>query len=180
MQIVGGDYQLHVVTDNEFWPGYYTCSEADLKTWISSTGTDEWQELDAAVVPEKYQWPGLGYFYEADLGKAQIDGGWYDVKILISDDSGNYHQQVLRRAFCIGSGDTGIHDAAADECAISYAGGIVTARGAEHIGLYSVSGRLAASADGDTLAAGSLGRGVYVAEAVMPGGSRIVKKIIVR
>lgn len=180
MLVSGGDFDLHVVTDNEYWPGYYTCKEADFKTWLSKTGAGEWQELNPVVVPEKYQWPGFGYFYDVNLGNAQIDGGWYDVKTLITDKSGNYQTQIIKRAFYVGNGESGIHDTEVNANEIVFAGSTVNAFGAQQINVYTTAGELVASANAEKLSVENLNNGVYVATAHMADGSRLVKKIIVR
>ncbi len=55
--------------------------------------------------------PGFGYFYRGSLKDVTGDGekGWFDLKIKLTDLSGNWQEQVISPAFRIGDGSlTGI------------------------------------------------------------------------
>lgn len=181
MLIIGGDYDLIIDTESVMMPGYFVCKDAQLGVWCSKEGENDWQELNAIEKPELYQWPAFGYFYDVELGKADIENGWYDVKTVITDEAGNYQQQIIRRAFHIENGFNGIEDITNDDDnSMYYQRDVIIARGADSISLYTADGMIADSVHGETLSTKNLSKGFYTAVAKMNNGKRNVLKIIVK
>jgi hypothetical protein len=68
----------------------------------SPYGEDNWDKLNVEEVPENY-WPVMGWFYTGSLAGVTCQGlnGWFDLKIRLTDDAGNWQEQVLSPAFRI-------------------------------------------------------------------------------
>lgn len=82
---------------------YYDCKPlAGCEAFIAKHGEDEWLPLDVVEVPEYYCMPGFGYFYQANLDVAP-ETGWYDLKLVLTDLTGNTHTQTLAPAVNITS-----------------------------------------------------------------------------
>lgn len=178
--VIGGDYDAHVDTNNKLLPCYFTCKDAKVSLSYSPSYEDNWNDLDVVVIPEKYQWPAFGNFYEASLENENIFDGWYDVKVTIEDNYGNYQTQTLRRAFKMENITDGIMDVTDQSTEIIFNGNEVVASGAAKINIFTVAGEMVASSNNNKLMFNNAAKGVYVVEATMSNGNKINKKIIVK
>lgn len=178
--VIGGDYISHVLTNVFKMPGYFTCNDANVSLAYSMANEDNWNDLNVVVIPEKYQWPGFGNFYEASLENENIFDGWYDVKVTIEDAAGNYQTQVLRKAFKMENVTDGVMDITEKSTDIIFNGNVAVATGAVEINLFNLAGEKVASTNGEELNVNNVINGVYVVEAVMNDGSKINKKVIVK
>ncbi len=102
LEFTAGDLAYHhdaTVAANR----YYDCQPlASCEAFISKHGEEQWIALDVTEVPEYYFMPGFGYFYMASLDKAP-ETGWYDLKLELTDLTGNTHTQTLSPAVNITS-----------------------------------------------------------------------------
>lgn len=65
------------------------------------TGSGDWRQLPVAENAD-YSSVNFGYFYDGSLQGVQGGDGWYDLKVKVTDMSGNYQEQTITPAFKIG------------------------------------------------------------------------------
>lgn len=86
-----------------------------IKVEYAPSGSGEFTEIEVAENAEMFFMPGYGYCYEGSL--AGIDrgssNGWMDLRITLTDDSGNVQTQTLSPAFRVES-LAGIEDVSLD------------------------------------------------------------------
>ena len=107
LEFAGGDFNFHQVS-RVYW---FDCKEQTVEVSYSPYNTDDWTPLEVNEIPEEYYMPGFGYFYRGSLRDVTGHGekGWFDLKIKLTDLSGNWQEQVISPAFRIGDGSqTGI------------------------------------------------------------------------
>jgi hypothetical protein len=101
-----------------------------------------------------FQSPGFGYFYRGSLSEVTgtAEQGWFDLRFRLTDETGNWQEQVVSPAFRIDDlNQTSITDVVVNRTAIDNA-------------IYSISGQ---RIYGDV---NSLPHGVYII-----GGKKVVK-----
>ena len=109
MEFAGGDFDYHF--NPLYRVGYFDCAEQTVEVAYSPYGKDSWSELAVEEIPENYFMPGFGYFYRGSLKDVtgQAEKGWFDLKIRLEDEAGNWQEQVISPAFRIDDlVDTGI------------------------------------------------------------------------
>lgn len=103
IEIHAGDFTLKKCSFNE-WTYWHDCSElADVKVEYAPYGSDDFSPLEVREIPEMFFMPGYGYFFRGDLtavSKASSNK-WYDVRISLTDPSGNTNVQTISPAFRI-------------------------------------------------------------------------------
>lgn len=102
LQFYCGDFNEQYI-DNEYHPQYFVCNDmADVEVAYSPYQADTWTTLDASEV-EEYYYDGMGHYYSAPLASVTGQGleGWFDLKIKLTDLSGNWQEQVISPAFRI-------------------------------------------------------------------------------
>ena len=107
LEFAGGDFNFHQVS-RVFW---FDCKEQTVEVSYSPYSADDWAPLEVNEIPEEYYMPGFGFFYRGSLRDVAGRGekGWFDLKIKLTDLSGNWQEQVISPAFRIGDGSlTGI------------------------------------------------------------------------
>lgn len=105
---------------------------------------DNWVNLEVEEVPENYYLPALGFFYTGSLKDVAgaAEKGWFDLKIRLEDEAGNWQEQIVSPAFQIKSlVDTGISQLTIDN-------GQLTIRGNENV--YDLMGRCIGNAPSST------------------------------
>lgn len=83
---------------------FYTAQPCDLKVEAAAYQTDSFREISVTEDSDLFFMPGFGYFYRGSLAVVDTNSanGWYDLRITVSDDAGNYLTQILSPAFAIG------------------------------------------------------------------------------
>lgn len=68
------------------------------------TGSDVYAPLEVENEEEHYFTPGFGHLYRASTASVTTESetGWYDLRITLHDEAGNYQEQTLSPAFYIG------------------------------------------------------------------------------
>lgn len=88
---------------------WYDCSNiAKVEAFVAPHESDQWQSISVNEVPEAFTMPAFGYFYRASLASVDEDG-YFDLKVVLEDPSGNVHTQTFLPAFCIQK-PTGVSD----------------------------------------------------------------------
>ena len=75
---------------------------------------------------------------------------------------------------------SGIANVSANGMGISFGNGSIVAEGASAMSVFSLDGKLAAQVAGNTVATGSMGKGVYVVVATGKGGMKTTSKIVIK
>lgn len=120
MYLAAKDYLISI--DDQWQMGMET-RPVNVTVNYSPTGMDTWTDLSIAEMPELFDEYTFGYIYAADLGqvKSSSDNKWYDLKIVLSDEAGNWQEQVISPAFRIEDGFTSINEVETDSKAIAVA-----------------------------------------------------------
>ena len=125
---------------------YYTYSPADIKVEYAPRGSEEFAELTVGEDPAKFFMPGYGAYWEGTLGTVDRESpdGWFDLRVTLTDASGNSQMQTISPAFRVESLSS-VEDAVTDKdaCIRVENGRIIAPSGAE---IYDICGRPASSA----------------------------------
>lgn len=119
LEFSAGDFNFILTSNQE--EAYSRQSPASVEVSYSAYGQNNWYELQVDEVPENY-WPLMGWFYSGSLSDVTGHGqnGWFDIKIRLTDASGNWNEQVISPAFRIADTEmsiTGVNDDKAQEVA---------------------------------------------------------------
>lgn len=105
-------YTLNDTFDKDMMEAYPLES---IKVEYAPTGSSEFTEIEVSENTDMFFMPGYGYCYDGSL--AGIDrssaNGWMDLRITLTDDSGNVQTQTLSPAFRVDS-LAGIEDVSLD------------------------------------------------------------------
>ena len=128
LEFAGGDFNFNL--DMERYIPWFDCKEQTVEVSYSPYCADQWLPLEVNEIPSEFFMPAFGYFYRGSLQNVTSvsQTGWYDLRIKLTDASGNWQEQVISPAFRIGSGSpTGIET--------------VNSNDATEIARYTVDGR---------------------------------------
>lgn len=120
MYLAAKDYVVNV---DEQWQMGMETRPVDVSVSYSPNGMEAWTELNIAEKPDLFDEYTFGYIYAADLGqvKSSSVNKWYDLKIVLSDEAGNWQEQVISPAFRIEDGFTSINEVETDSKAVAVA-----------------------------------------------------------
>lgn len=98
LEFAGGDFNFHQT--DRYW---FDCQPQTVEVSYSPYDADHWEPFAVEEVPENFFMPGFGYFYRGELSQVEGNGekGWFDLKIKLTDLSGNWQEQVISPAFRI-------------------------------------------------------------------------------
>ena len=84
---------------------YYTYSPATIKVEYAPRGSQEFTALAVEEDASKFFMPGYGAYWEGSLGTVdrQSLDGWFDLRVTLTDASGNSQVQTISPAFHIDS-----------------------------------------------------------------------------
>lgn len=163
----------------------YFLSEAPEKVEVFYTknGTNTWDKITAQENKDYYFMPGFGNFYQVSLKdmKEDIPNGWYDLKIILTDKTGNQQIQTIIPAFYIGKNNVSINDIANDMLKISREGSLIkilNSNGHANIKVYSLDGKIIFNQNEDYVNIQGLSTGTYVIVAT-EGYNKSVQKITI-
>ena len=99
-----GDFVENVVQVSEWEYGYwFDCKPVTAVVEYAPNGSEDWQAVPCEQQPEYYMLPFYGHYFEGSL--AELNGssanGWYDMRITLTDESGNSQTQTISPAFRI-------------------------------------------------------------------------------
>lgn len=104
-----GSFEGIFTGDNHRYIGCSPLATVDLA--YAPYGSDDFTALEATEIPEKYFFPGYGYYYTAALDAVDRKSptGWFDLRISLADEAGNTQTQIVSPAFRIES-QTGLEN----------------------------------------------------------------------
>lgn len=177
----------------EFYGGDFTYnySEESLSTWYTEVpasevkveyapyNTKDFLPIEVENIPEQDFMPGFGTYYRGSLASVGCpsENGWFDVRIKLTDASGNYQEQTLSPAFWI-EANVGVNEVAGSEIGVAVANGRITVCGCENptIEVYSTDGMLLRRVGATSLDASAFGSGIYLVS-VTDGSACVVRKV---
>ncbi len=181
LEFAGGDFE-YKETERSL---YNICQPQTAAVSYAPYSKDTWQTLTVEEIPDLYHMPGFGYFYRGTLASVTTpsDNGWYDLKISLTDLSGNQQTQIISPAFKIENG-SGIASATATDISVyAYDGFLyVKADKTVSLSLYTVSGAkigMVADAANHPLPIAGLPAGIYVAKIIDSEGNASLHKVTV-
>lgn len=95
-------YTLNDTFDKDMMEAYPLES---IKVEYAPTGSSEFTEIEVSENADMFFMPGYGYCYDGSLAgiDRSSDNGWMDLRITLTDDSGNVQTQTLSPAFRVDS-----------------------------------------------------------------------------
>ncbi len=98
LEFAGGDFNFHYT--DRYW---FDCQPQTVEVSYSPYDADRWEPFAVEEVPENFFMPAFGYFYRGELSQVEGNGekGWFDLKIKLTDLSGNWQEQIISPAFRI-------------------------------------------------------------------------------
>lgn len=137
---------------DEAWQMWFTCREepVNVKVEYALHGADTFKELPVEVLADKFFTPGFGHQYEVPLDAISEQSylGWFDLRVSLSDNSGNTMTQLFEPAFNIAE-LAGLETIGSDAETVGLDGRNIIAPAGSLV--YDMSGRLV---DGRNLAPG--------------------------
>lgn len=99
-----GDFVENTVDDG--WGGYgywFDCKPVTAVVEYAPNGSDDWQGVACEQKPENYMMPFYGHYFEGTIPETNnySDNCWYDMRIILTDESGNTQTQTISPAFRI-------------------------------------------------------------------------------
>ena len=178
IEFYGGDFTFH--ENPNTWNSWYTeVPASEVTVEYTPYGTESFLPIEVENIPERDFMPGFGTYYHGSLAAVdrKSDNGWFDVRIRLTDASGNWQEQTLSPAFRIDS-NVGVDAVASPEIGVTVANGMITVCGCENpaIEVYSTDGILLRRVNAASLDATTLGSGIYLVS-VTDGAKRAVRKV---
>lgn len=117
--IAGGDFQARY--DSFKGKEWFDIQKCDIKVECSVYGADEWQVMESIEDPDRFMMPGWGYYCVVSLESLVCPSSEtaYDMRITLTDDSGNYQEQTLSPVFTV-LGSTGTVDIESESAEAAY------------------------------------------------------------
>lgn len=178
IEFYGGDFQYNY--NEETYVGWYTEEPApDVKVEYAPYATEEFLPLEVENVSEKDFMPGFGTYYRGSLAGVdrKSENGWFDVRITLTDASGNYQEQTLSPAFKIDS-CVGVETMMYPEIAVAVANGKISVTGCENpvIEVYSADGIRLNGVNRESIDISQFRHGIYLVN-ITDGNRRVVRKV---
>lgn len=127
MVIMCGNFKVQFDENFNTWFNYGDC---DVTVEYAPNGTDDFAPVAMTKDDSKFHMPGYGAYYSTSLAAftAQSENGWYDLRITLRNEAGNYQQQVISPAVNIRQSHTGIS-------------AVTTSNDATEVARYTIDGR---------------------------------------
>ncbi len=113
VEITGGDFNYGTLTSGMF---AFNCKPITMEVSYAPNGSDEWQSLEVTENPDLYFYPAFGQLFEGSLSEvsAPSENGWYDLKVRVVDETGNWQDQIVSPAFKLDENVTVLGDVTGD------------------------------------------------------------------
>lgn len=178
VEFYGGDFTFHY--EAESMTSWYTeVPASEVSVEYAPYNSNDFLPLEVENIPERDFMPGFGTYYRGSLASVDrpSENGWFDVRIRLTDASGNYQEQTLSPAFWI-EANVGVNEVAGAEIGVAVANGRITVCGCDNptIEVYSTDGMLLRRINATSLDAISFGSGIFLVS-VTDGSNRVVRKV---
>lgn len=141
LEFAGGDFNYNYYS--EYYSGYFDCKEMTVAVSYAPYGTEAWQVLPVEEIPDLYRYPVFGYFYRGALDVVNVESEtlWYDLKVELTDPTGNKQLQVISPAFKIND-VSAVDRVSARDSRVYVAGDVLYLSDvADEVTLYDLAGR---------------------------------------
>lgn len=141
LEFAGGDFNYNHYS--EYNRGYFDCKEMTVAVSYAPYGTEAWQVLPVEEIPDLYRYPAFGYFYRGALDVVNVESEtlWYDLKVELTDPTGNKQLQVISPAFKIND-VSAVNSVSARDSRVYVAGDVLYLSDvADEVTLYDLAGR---------------------------------------
>lgn len=141
LEFAGGDFNYNYYS--EYYSGYFDCKEMTVAVSYAPYGTESWQVLPVEEIPDLYLYPAFGYFYRGALDVVNVESEtlWYDLKVELTDSTGNKQTQILSPAFKIND-VSAVNSVSARDSRVYVAGDVLYLSDvADEVTLYDLAGR---------------------------------------
>ena len=101
VEITGGDFNYGTLSTGMY---AFNCKPVTIEASYAPYGSDEWKSLELTENPDLYFYPSFGQLFEGSLAAVTetSENGWYDLKIRVVDETGNWQEQLVSPAFKLG------------------------------------------------------------------------------
>lgn len=178
IEFYGGDFICH--NNPETWISWYTeVPASEVSVEYAPYNTNDFLPLEVENIPERDFMPGFGTYYRGSLASVDrpSENGWFDVRIKLTDTSGNYQEQTFSPAFWI-EANVGVNEVTGSDIGVAVANGRITVCGCDNptIEVYSTDGMLLRRVSATSIDATTFGSGIYLVS-VTDGSARVVRKV---
>ena len=163
-------------------PSWNECSVPHkLVVEVSPYAENIWETIEMTEETSMFYSHGFGAFYSGSLASLNKKGysGWFDLRITVEDQAGNYQKQTVSAAFNIA--DLASIDKIKGDApfTISRTGDTVTIGGADVsvCSLYDMSGRQVIVSESGIVDMNCLNDGVYILNISGPSGHKTIKMV---
>ncbi len=166
LRIVGGDFNMQksYVYEDGYYDVWYNIDNVDLKVEYAIHETEDFKELGGLQEMEDTYW-GFGQYWKAPLSGMENaqEQQWYDVRVTLTDASGNFQRRLFSPAFYITSA-SGISSGYDDNINVSVIGDILKVDGFANpsVSIFSTDGQTVFSGNGDSVSLSMLDKGIYI------------------
>lgn len=100
VELTGADFNYVQFSTGMF---NYNCKPVTMEVYYAPNGSDVWIELPVAENEDLYFYPAFGQLFEGDLSAINevSVNNWYDLKVRLADETGNWQEQIVSPAFKI-------------------------------------------------------------------------------
>ncbi|MBD5304690.1 MAG: hypothetical protein HDS12_00130 [Bacteroides sp.] len=140
-------------------------------------GSKEFKKIELVEDPEKFFLPGSGFFFSSNLDDivSDCDGGWYDLRVSITDEQGNYQNQLISPAFYVAEG-VGVKDVESKEMlSLTDDENTISSTDAGLITVWGTDGVRVLEKYGLSLDTSALPHGIYIATVKTAVGEKMIK-----
>ncbi len=180
LEFAGGDFNFKTPEDKS----YFDCQPMTIQVLYAPYGTETWKELPIKEIPEYYRYPAFGYFYRGELSAVTENSAnnWYDMKLILTDQSGNMQSQLISPAFRIES-VTGITSQQDDTYKVYATDGYLYINNTENlsVSIYDIAGQCMGRYEKDErpIPVCGLSSGIYFIE--MARGTEVtLEKVLIK
>ena len=98
VELTGADFNYTLLSTGLFG---YNCKPVTMEVSYTPNGGDVWIELPVAENEDLYFYPAFGQLFEGALSAVnEVSANkWYDLKVRLADESGNWQEQIISPAF---------------------------------------------------------------------------------
>ena len=121
VELTGADFNYGLMSTGLY---AYNCRPVTMELYYTPNGGEAWIELPVVENEDLYFYPAFGQLFEGDLSAINevSDNNWYDLKVRLTDETGNWQEQIVSPAFKIDNVDTsvGVLNADKDITSVKY------------------------------------------------------------
>lgn len=179
-RIVAGDFNIKktVPFDDGSYFAWYEYDPIDVTVEYAPHGSDTFTKLTELNKSDE-TYLGFGQYWKVPLAQiGQLNGGWYDVRLNVTDDAGNYQTHIMSPAFYIGE-DSGVPTIEDGNANVSITNNALNIFGMDEpqVNIFDISGHNLYRGSGNYHSLEFLSKGIYVVKITDGINSKVIKFI---